>query len=110
MHCNYVDLLWELQLHVKKLCQSFQSFEKLISQKLSLYIYSVLYSVLYCKWFSVGLPSDQPQHDLDGEVDDLHGADEGEASEEAHGPSNGGQLVHKLGCSILENIKWYNCK
>ena len=40
-------------------------------------------------------------NNLDQKVDDLHGADEREACEEPHGASYGGELVHKLGCSIL---------
>lgn len=44
------------------------------------------------------------QHDLDHEVDDLHGADEGEAREEPHGASYTGQLVYKLGCLVLKYI------
>ena len=40
-------------------------------------------------------------NNLDHEVEDLHPADEGEACEEPHGASYGGELVHKLGCSIL---------
>ena len=42
-------------------------------------------------------------NNLDHEVEDLHGADEREAREEPHGASDGGQLVHKLGCSVLES-------
>ena len=46
---------------------------------------------------------DRPQY-LDCEVDYLHGTDEREASEEPHGSSYSGQLVYKLGCSVLQNI------
>ena len=42
-----------------------------------------------------------PDEDLGGKVDDLHGADEGEAGEEPHGPSHGGEPVHKLGSLVL---------
>ena len=42
------------------------------------------------------------EDNLDYEVHDLHGADEGEASEEPHGASYSRQLVHKLGCSVLQ--------
>ena len=42
------------------------------------------------------------QNNLDHEEEDLHGADDGEAREEPHGASHGGQLVHQLGCSVLE--------
>ena len=42
------------------------------------------------------------EDNLDYEVDDLHGADEGEASEEPHGASYSRQPVHKLGCSVLQ--------
>ena len=41
------------------------------------------------------------ENNLDYEVEDLHGADEGEAREEPHGASYSGQLVHKLGCPVL---------
>ena len=40
----------------------------------------------------------------DEEVEDLHPADEGEAGEEPHGAPDGGQLVHKLGCSVLLGV------
>ena len=43
--------------------------------------------------------------DPDQEVEDLHPADEGEAREEPHGASYSGQLVHKLGCSVLGSEK-----
>ena len=42
------------------------------------------------------------QDNLDCEVDDLHPADEREACEEPHGASYSRQLVHKLGCSVLQ--------
>ena len=38
------------------------------------------------------------------EVEYLDPADEGEACEEPHGASYSRQLVHKLGCSVLQNI------
>ena len=43
-----------------------------------------------------------PQYHFGREVDDLHRADEREASEEPHGTSYSRQLVHKLGCSVLK--------
>ena len=52
---------------------------------------------------SLRFPLHDPQHDLDHEEDDLHPADEGEAGEEAHGASDSGQLVHELGCTVLES-------
>ena len=38
------------------------------------------------------------------EVEYLDPADEGEACEEPHGASYSRQLVHKLGCSVLQNV------
>ena len=35
------------------------------------------------------------------EIDNFHSTDDGEPSEESHGPSNSWQHVHKLCCSIL---------
>ena len=39
------------------------------------------------------------------EIEYLHPADDGEACEEPHGASNSRQLVHKLGCSVLQRIE-----
>ena len=41
------------------------------------------------------------EKNLDHEVEDLHPADDGEAREEPHGASYSGQLVYKLGGSVL---------
>ena len=38
----------------------------------------------------------------DTKVKYLHPTDEREAREEPHGASDGGQLVHQLGCSVLK--------
>ena len=38
------------------------------------------------------------------EIEYLHPADDGEACEEPHGASYSRQLVHKLGCSVLQNV------
>ena len=43
-----------------------------------------------------------PQYHFGREVDDLHRADEREASEEPHGSSYSWQLAYKLGCSVLQ--------
>ena len=45
---------------------------------------------------------------LGHEVYYLHPTDEREASEEPHGSSYGWQLVHKLGCSVLQSEKTEN--
>ena len=45
---------------------------------------------------------DHLQYNLEHEVNDLNPADEREACEEPHGASYSRQLVHKLGCSVLE--------
>ena len=53
----------------------------------------------------ISVRSGFPKHffnDLDHEVKYLHPTDEREASEESHGSSYGGHLVHKLGCSVLD--------
>ena len=41
------------------------------------------------------------ENDPKDEVEDLHRADEWEASEEPHGASHSRHLLHKLGCSVL---------
>ena len=43
------------------------------------------------------------QQKLDQEVENLHRTDEREASEESHRSSYSGQLVYKLGCSVLSS-------
>ena len=50
------------------------------------------------------LPFHGLEDNLDYEVEYLHPADEGEACEEPHGASYSRQLVHKLGCSVLQNV------
>ena len=45
--------------------------------------------------------SDELHQNLDHKVKYLHPTDEREASEEPHGSSYSGQLVYKLGSSIL---------
>ena len=40
-------------------------------------------------------------NNLDGEEEDLHGADEREAREEPHCSSYSGELVHQLSCAVL---------
>ena len=44
-------------------------------------------------------------NDFDDEVEYLHRTDKREASEEPHGSSYSGQLVYKLGRSILKIFK-----
>ena len=48
------------------------------------------------------LPFHGLEDNLDYEVYDLNGADEGEACEEPHGASYSRQPVHELGCSVLQ--------
>ena len=55
--------------------------------------------------FHRGFSSHHAQQDLDPEVEYLHPTDEREASEEPHGSSYSGQLVYKLGCSVLNQSK-----
>ena len=46
---------------------------------------------------------EQTCDDLDEVVNNLHSTDDGEAREESHGAPYGGQLVHQLGCSVLQS-------
>ena len=52
--------------------------------------------------FQNGPSSQYVDHNPDQEVEDLHPADDREAREEPHGASDSGELVHKLGCSVLK--------
>ena len=62
----------------------------------------LLYFQILISIFRFYFPSDNLEEYLENEVDDLHPADEREASEEPHGASYSRQLVHKLGCSVLQ--------
>ena len=61
-------------------------------------------STTFNKGFSDTFFLDHLQYNLEHEVNDLDPADEREACEEPHGASYSRQLVHKLGCSVLQNV------